>query len=66
MRCSSCILSTRSLQRIEGLDTLVNLEELWLGKNKLSKLEVCRKGRWPFDIDADFAMSLELGQAQET
>jgi protein phosphatase 1 regulatory subunit 7 len=27
-------------QHIEGLDALVNLEELWLGKNKLTKLEV--------------------------
>lgn len=27
-------------QRIENLDTLVNLEELWLGKNKITKLEV--------------------------
>lgn len=26
-------------QRIEGLDALVNLEELWLGKNKITKLE---------------------------
>lgn len=36
-----CIVSAHSLQRIEGLDALVNLEELWLGKNKLPKLEVC-------------------------
>ena len=28
------------MQKIEGLDQLVNLEELWLGKNKISKLEV--------------------------
>lgn len=27
-------------QHIENLDTLVNLEELWLGKNKITKLEV--------------------------
>ena len=27
-------------QKIEGLDALVNLEELWLGKNKIAKLEV--------------------------
>jgi hypothetical protein len=27
-------------QKIQGLDTLVNLEELWLGKNKIAKLEV--------------------------
>lgn len=26
-------------QKIEGLDALVNLEELWLGKNKITKLE---------------------------
>lgn len=25
---------------IEDLDALVNLEELWLGKNKLTKIEV--------------------------
>jgi len=28
------------LQRIENLDALVSLEELWLGKNKIAKLEV--------------------------
>lgn len=27
-------------QKIEGLENLVNLEELWLGKNKITKLEV--------------------------
>ena len=27
-------------KQIENLDALVNLEELWLGKNKISKLEV--------------------------
>jgi protein phosphatase 1 regulatory subunit 7 len=27
-------------KNIEGLDALVNLEELWLGKNKITKLEV--------------------------
>jgi protein phosphatase 1 regulatory subunit 7 len=27
-------------QKIQGLDALVNLEELWLGKNKIAKLEV--------------------------
>lgn len=27
-------------QKIENLEALVNLEELWLGKNKISKLEV--------------------------
>lgn len=30
-----------ALQKIEGLDALVNLEELWLGKNKITRLEVC-------------------------
>lgn len=29
-----------TVQNIEGLDALVNLEELWLGKNKITKLEV--------------------------
>jgi protein phosphatase 1 regulatory subunit 7 len=34
-------------QHIEGLDALVNLEELWLGKNKLTKLEVqCIASSW--------------------
>ena len=28
------------LQCIEGLDSLVNLEQLWLGKNKITRLEV--------------------------
>lgn len=27
-------------QKIENLEQLVNLEELWLGKNKITKLEV--------------------------
>lgn len=27
-------------KKIEGLDALLNLEELWLGKNKITKLEV--------------------------
>ena len=35
----TCVL----YQKIEGLDALVNLEELWLGKNKISKLEVSCK-----------------------
>jgi hypothetical protein len=30
------------LQKIENLDALVNLEELWLGKNKITKLEVSK------------------------
>jgi protein phosphatase 1 regulatory subunit 7 len=28
------------VQTIENLEALVNLEELWLGKNKITKLEV--------------------------
>ena len=40
-------------KKIENLDTLVNLEELWLGKNKIMKLEVC--------LDLDFLLyCLEL------
>jgi Leucine-rich repeat (LRR) protein len=31
---------THRLQRIENLEALVNLEELWLGKNKITVLEV--------------------------
>lgn len=27
-------------QKVENLENLVNLEELWLGKNKITKLEV--------------------------
>lgn len=30
----------RLTQKIENLEALVNLEELWLGKNKIAKLEV--------------------------
>ncbi len=33
-------LSPTVFQQIEGLEALVNLEELWLGKNKITKLEV--------------------------
>ena len=33
-------LSLVAHQTIEGLETLVNLEELWLGKNKITRLEV--------------------------
>ncbi|KAG1750138.1 L domain-like protein [Suillus lakei] len=33
-------LGGNRIRHIEGLDALVNLEELWLGKNKLTKLEV--------------------------
>ena len=29
------------IQTIEGLENLVDLEELWLGKNKITRLEVC-------------------------
>ncbi|KAF7970841.1 hypothetical protein HWV62_22798 [Athelia sp. TMB] len=32
-------LGGNKIRRIENLDALVNLEELWLGKNKISKLE---------------------------
>ncbi|KAH7930192.1 L domain-like protein [Leucogyrophana mollusca] len=32
-------LGGNRIRHIEGLEALVNLEELWLGKNKLSKLE---------------------------
>ncbi|KAG1804239.1 uncharacterized protein BJ212DRAFT_1394370 [Suillus subaureus] len=32
-------LGGNRIRHIEGLDALVNLEELWLGKNKLTKLE---------------------------
>jgi hypothetical protein len=31
---------TDETKQIENLDALVNLEELWLGKNKIAKLEV--------------------------
>ena len=30
------------MQVIEGLDTLVNLDSLFLGKNKIEKLQVCK------------------------
>jgi protein phosphatase 1 regulatory subunit 7 len=33
---------TCQTKQIENLDALVNLEELWLGKNKIGKLEVVR------------------------
>ena len=29
------------IQTIEGLENLADLEELWLGKNKITRLEVC-------------------------
>lgn len=54
-----------SLQRIEGLDALVNLEELWLGKNKIPKLEVFVTSM-VVDRDANSPTLPELGQAQET
>ena len=31
-----------AVQEIENLDTLTGLEELWLGKNKITELKVCR------------------------
>ncbi len=34
------VLLNNTRQKIEGLDALVNLEELWLGKNKITQLEV--------------------------
>jgi protein phosphatase 1 regulatory subunit 7 len=39
---SRCCLKPARTKQIENLDTLVNLEELWLGKNKIAKLEVAR------------------------
>ncbi|KAG2107105.1 L domain-like protein [Suillus cothurnatus] len=40
-------LGGNRIRHIEGLDALVNLEELWLGKNKLTKLEVqCIASSW--------------------
>ncbi|KAH7884510.1 hypothetical protein F5I97DRAFT_1890018 [Phlebopus sp. FC_14] len=36
---TSLELGGNKIRRIEGLDALVNLEELWLGKNKLPMLE---------------------------
>ena len=33
-------LSEFVAQKIENLEALVNLEELWLGKNKIAKIEV--------------------------
>ena len=33
-------------KKIEGLDALINLEELWLGKNKITRLEV----RYPLSL----------------
>jgi len=29
-------------QEIENLETLTGLEELWLGKNKITELNVCQ------------------------
>lgn len=38
---NNCLFGTeRVRQKIEGLDALANLEELWLGKNKITQLEV--------------------------
>ena len=36
--CSIVVLCCVSLQEIEGLETLTSLTELWLGKNKITKL----------------------------
>ena len=33
-------MQKNKFKKIENLDALVNLEELWLGKNKIAKLEV--------------------------
>ena len=33
-------VADHDFQKIENLDALVNLEELWLGKNKITALEV--------------------------
>ncbi|PPQ67525.1 hypothetical protein CVT25_006066 [Psilocybe cyanescens] len=35
-----CGITDGVVQRIENLENLVNLEELWLGKNKIAKLQV--------------------------
>ena len=42
-RKSRMALNSRRFRRkkLEGLEALVNLEELWVGKNKITKLEVC-------------------------
>jgi protein phosphatase 1 regulatory subunit 7 len=37
---SACLAIAKCTQTIENLDALVNLEELWLGKNKITKLQV--------------------------
>lgn len=34
------MLTRRDIQEIENLETLTNLEELWLGKNKITQLKV--------------------------
>lgn len=34
-------LGGNRLRSLENLGGLVNLEELWVGKNKITKLEVC-------------------------
>jgi protein phosphatase 1 regulatory subunit 7 len=39
-RVFSGVLLLKPWKKIENLDSLVNLEELWLGKNKITKLEV--------------------------
>lgn len=47
------------------MDALVNLEELWLGKNKLQKLEVYTTSTF-IDLDTNFETSSESGQTHET
>ena len=50
-------------QKIEGLDALVNLEELWLGKNKISKLEVSRSIVAPnLSIHTEFTVLSRVSQ----
>lgn len=39
--CISDWRLTHSVQEIENLDTLKSLEELWLGKNKITEMKVC-------------------------
>lgn len=55
-------------QKIENLDALVNLEELWLGKNKITKLEVSASvdlrctsynSPWPYDRICRHSRSLK-------
>lgn len=50
-----CCQFFSEFQRIEGLENLVNLEELWLGKNKIVKLEVCFVTLVPCHRDVHFS-----------